>query len=301
MTIIQAKVIEDSITEHGDRLTTMVLTYPRFFHQELMTHRVLSRNAASSRAIPFTKMMKRTWNDPAIPIFWGKNQSGMQAYEEVSPLRAKIAEFVWLAATAFTLGAAWVLHKLGLHKQIVNRVYEMFTHIEVVVSATHWDNLTGLRGHPDAEPHFQILAESIIDALNESKPRLLKQGEWHLPFVTDEEREKYSPEELLKFSAARCARVSYLLHDGTKTNPQKDIDLHDRLVVEQPVHASPAEHQGQAAPKGTRSGNFVGFIQYRKTLSNETIHIDPRLVRYTVKDGEVVVDEGSEESQQIGA
>lgn len=281
MTTINARVIEDSITENGDRLTTMVWRYPRFIHQEIMTHRALSKNAASSRAIPAKKQMKRTWANPAVPLFWGKNQSGMQAYEEVTPLRAAIARWVWLTVMAVSIAGAWVLDKLGLHKQITNRLFEMFTHIEVVVTATDWDNFLGLRAHPAAEPHFQVLANEVLRALNESKPRLLKEGEWHLPFVTHQERLCSTTEELLKRSVARCARVSYLTHEGTQTTPEKDFALHNRLVLERPVHASPAEHQGQAAPAGTRSGNLTGWIQYRKTLPNETITYDHRLIRYT--------------------
>lgn len=281
MTIISAKVIADSITVWGERLTTLVLEYPReFMHEEFLTHRTLSRSVASSRAIPISKMIKRVWANPAVPIKWGKNQSGMQAYEEISPLRQKLAKAVWMTACVFALGFGWLLSKLGLHKQIVNRVYEPFIHVQVVVTATNWDNLIGLRAHEAAEPHFQVLAYKILEALNGSTPKLLQEGEWHLPFILDEELEQYSVEDLLKFSSARCARVSYLLPDGSKANPEKDLETYKKLVIDKPIHASPTEHQGQAAPKGTRSGNFVGWVQYRKTLPDECIHEDPRLKRH---------------------
>jgi thymidylate synthase ThyX len=81
--MISAKIIADSISEseYGDRITTFELEYPRFIHGELMTHRLFSRNAASSRAIPINKMMDQVLTAPAMPVEWGLNKSGMQAEE----------------------------------------------------------------------------------------------------------------------------------------------------------------------------------------------------------------------------
>lgn len=81
---ISAKVVTDSLSPSGVRLTTLELNYHRFIHSEMMTHRMFSRNASSSRAIPIEKMLQQVRDNPATPIHWGKNQPGMQAREELT-------------------------------------------------------------------------------------------------------------------------------------------------------------------------------------------------------------------------
>lgn len=280
MTIIRFTIIKDSITPSGDRLTTGVAEYPRgFFHEELLTHKDLSRSVSSSRAIPTMKLLRRVWAEPAVPLVWGKNKNGMQAEEEISPFRQRLAKLVWMTACLCAIACSWLLTKIGCHKQVANRPVEPFIHVQTVLTATNWDNLIGLRAHDAAEPHFQKLAYAILAALNASTPKLLQEGEWHLPFVLPEEEITFSTESLLKFSSARCARVSYFLPDGTPAVPDKDYGTYKKLVEDRPVHASPTEHQGMAAPKGTRSGNLVGWIQHRKLIDGEYISRDPRLLR----------------------
>ena len=275
--MIEAKIIEDSVSNEGHRLTTLQLTYPRFIHSEIMTHRVFSRNASSSRAIPVAKMLEMVSNRPAMPIHWGKNQPGMQAHEEIQHVCA--AQDLWLEAARKAADVAERMNEIGLHKQVANRILEPFQHIHVVISATEWENFFALRAHPDAQPEFHALAVEMRRVMDESTPKLLEVNEWHLPYVTAEERESAAIETLRKVSAARCARVSYLKHDGEKPDVVSDLALYDRLVGSKPIHASPVEHQ--ATPDffvtdpsdygwfdGGLHGNFVGWVQFRKIIES---------------------------------
>lgn len=266
MSQITATVIADSISAYGMRITTLQLKYPRFIHSEFMTHRVFSRNAASSRAIPVLKMIQQVRTDPAMPIHWGLNQPGMQAakaHEDVEKVRA-----AWLdAAISATTYAAYLNH-LGLHKQVVNRLLEPFQLMHTIVTATEWDNFFELRCHPDAQPEFQALAKAIREAINASTPIPRYRGisnynSWHLPYISDDERENIYYSFLPKISAARCARVSYLKHDGTHPSGTEDLALFKKLVESKPMHASPCEHQASCGST-ERSRNFVGWWQYRE-------------------------------------
>lgn len=276
--MITAKVIEDSVSEAGVRLTTLQLCYPRFIHAEFMTHRVFSRNASSSRAIPVAKMLEMVRNEPAMPVHWGKNQPGMQAHEELGEYEKNVAQELWMRAARLAAQTAEEMSNLGLHKQVANRILEPFQHIHVVVTATEWSNFFALRAHPDAQPEFHELAIAIKTAMEESEPKLLKLGDWHLPYVTAEEREVWASETLAKVSAARCCRVSYLKHDGSVATLEEDLALCERLAGSVPIHASPFEHQ--AKPDFVREddsdwhrylhhGNFVGWIQYRKLIEQQ--------------------------------
>lgn len=271
MQTITAKVVEDSISSMGHRLTTLQLCYPRVIHGELMTHRVFSRNAMSSRAVPVAKMIAQVRDDPWIPTHWGKNQAGMQAGGDLTPAQTADAREIWLeAATRAAESARWLAH-IGLHKQIANRLLEPFQWMHTIVSASQWENFFALRDHPAAEPHFQDLARAIRMAMASVRPKRCIPGDWHLPYVSDAERRFHDLQTCLKLSTARCARVSYLNHDGTNPDVDKDVALHDKLVLEAPIHASPSEHQGTPhvtmAPGISRlTGNFVGWSQYRKFI-----------------------------------
>lgn len=290
---IEAKVLADSVAPNGRRLTTQIWTYPRSIHSEIMTHRAFSRNAASSRAIPTEKLIQRVIDDPWIPSYIGKNQKGMQAGEELSEDQQQQARYIWLAARDEAVERARQLVGMGCHKQVVNRIIEPWMWITVIVSATEWENFFGLRDHPMAEPHFQELARAARAARDASTPRKLAFGEWHLPLIdcgrADDDTgspdgraidEQYKPATiaqvkllLAKISVGRCARVSYLTHAGRR-DISEDIALHDRLVGQVPLHASPTEHVAYAHGEthgDTWSGNFRGWVQYRKTLPNENL------------------------------
>jgi len=299
--MISARVLADSVAPSGKRLTTFEMTYPRCIHSEIMTHRILSKNAASSRAIPTEKLIQRVLDEPFVPEVWGKNQKGMQADVELTPAEQDMAALIWLAARDEAVRRARMLVELGLHKQIVNRVIEPWMWITIIVSATEWDNFFGLRDHKDAEPHFQKLARAARVARDGSTPRELKLHDWHLPlwgFDGDEEeartlaaveaiktaegREVVDAEITIisrriarKVAVGRCARVSYLTHDGRR-DLVDDIALHDRLMNANPGHWSPFEHVAKAEGLASqRSGNFYGFTQYRKTFEQE--HIGGRM------------------------
>jgi hypothetical protein len=264
--MIEAKVVEDSIYEGGKRLVTMQLKYQRFIHAELMTHRVFSRNASSSRAIPVAKMLQQVYEEPAMPVEWGKNQPGMQSRELLSAEDTECAKSSWLAAAKMAAGAAEALMETGVHKQIANRLLEPFQWIHVVVTATEWDNFFALRDHPDAQPEIRELARAMKAAMVASTPRQLGDGEWHLPYVLQPERETLSLAEQIACSVARCARVSYLRHDHTMPTLINDVDLHDKLVLANPPHMSPTEHQATPTMDTGKEANLRGWMQYRRQI-----------------------------------
>lgn len=285
---ITAKVIADSIA-NDIRLTTLELEYPRFIHSEFMTHRMFSRNSSSSRAIPVVKMLDKVRNDPATPIHWGKNKPGMQADEQLDSLSGI---GYWIGAAGCMVDIACDMSNDGYHKQIVNRLLEPFQHIKVIVTATEWDNFFNLRLHKDAQPEMQELARCMKQAMDESTPVELLPGEWHLPYIKEEEwkdddsEDYFTLEELKKCSVARCARVSYLNHDDTNPSIEDDLKLYDRLL--EAGHMSTFEHQSTPMDKVIEndyempsfdngvthmdrnynlwSGNFKGWIQYRQIL-----------------------------------
>lgn len=257
------RIVADSISPNYARLTTFQLRYWRAIHAEVMTHRMFSRNASSSRAIPVNTMLEQVWTNPAGPIHWGKNQPGMQARGEIDNPDEAIAS--WLDAAESAAAQAEIMMKQGLHKQVVNRILEPFQFISVIITATDWDNFFELRCHEDAQPEIQYLARWMQAEMANSVPTPLVTGEWHLPYITAEEGELYALPVLKKLSTARNARVSFLNHDGTSPDVQRDIDLHDRLVVATPLHASPAEHLATPSSGGYYR-NFNGWRSYRVEL-----------------------------------
>lgn len=264
---IKVIVIEDSIGEHGIRLTTLALAYHRYVHGEFLTHRMFSRNASSSRAIPVMKIIAQVWNDPVIPVHWGANMPGMQAKEELTGWRKTIARGLWKGAAKVACVLAYGMTKAGLHKQVANRILEPWQQMHVIVTATEWENFFHLRDHPDAQPEIRVLAERIKAAMEMSIPTLILAGQWHLPYVTYDERKAYPHTDLIKMSAARTARVSYLTHDGKVPDPVKDIALYERLVGSEPIHASPVEHPATPyTDKEIWGANFRGWRQHRQDV-----------------------------------
>lgn len=312
-----AKIIADSISEAGKRITTYQLRYPRFIHAEAKTHRVinidsvayeetfdlgfmndpnLSRNASSSRAIPVKRLIQDIIDDPAMPIYWGSHKPGMQAGEELDNASIAECEYHWIAARDVAIYHAEKMVEQGLHKQIANRILEPWCHMNVVVTATEWDNFFLLRAHEDAQPEIHELALTMLKAREQSTPQVLRPGEYHLPYIvrkTDEWdvynyiRDQHHPDYpvtkteidalLLKISTARCARVSYLTHEGKPTTIEADLGLYDMLVIAKPEHASPCEHQATPDHVNTWDGepeyanpkvhgNFIGWQQHRKLL-----------------------------------
>lgn len=275
----KVEIIADSVNPCGNRITTVSLRYWRAIHGELMTHRVFSRNASSSRAIPVAKMIEQVRKDPAGPIHWGANQPGMQARQELEGDALEAAQARWRRAAEDAANHAQALCDLGLHKQVANRVLEPWQWMHTVVTSTEWDNFFALRCHPDAQPEFQELARAIARQMGAGNPVRREWGShkaphtaWHLPYVTELERERYTVGILCKLSTARCARVSYLTHEGQVPNVDNDLLLHERLVGSDPIHASPTEHQacvlGNTFTEKTK--NFCGWAQYRWYVETKT-------------------------------
>ena len=323
---IEAKIIADS-TCNGHRITTMLLTFPRFILAEAKTHRIISglhgevevledisinsfregsKNSASSRAIPFEKMVKMVEEDPFIPIAWQKDHKGMQGSEYFNiEEEIEIQKRKWLQGKDAAVVIAKRLHENNVTKQLCNRLLEPFMWHTVLVTATEWENFFELRcpkyhtpvsgdgfyfkskkdcinNHSDsenikklenmteiewlqintsqAEIHIQALAEAMWDAMNESTPKELKAGEYHIPFLDasyykDDRspllpflyKTNAKPDTLLNYSikiaTARCARLSYMTFDG-EIDYEKDLKLHNTLLESH--HMSPFEHCARA-------------------------------------------------------
>lgn len=271
--MISAKIIADSISNNGKRLTTLELSYPRCILSEVNTHRAFSKSSMSSRAIPVAKMIEQVRTKPFVPHVWGMNQAGMQSSEVADADTQWSAEGIWMAAGEMAARAAESLAKLGLHKQIVNRLLEPFQWTRTILTGTEFHNFFELRDHPAAEPHFQLLAKAMRVAMDESSPILRWANaphlpeSWHLPYISDAELDDESVLQLAKISAARCARVSYLNHDGSAPSMEADLALYARLAGGVPIHASPLEHQACPAKKPQMSsGNFYGWHQFRQLI-----------------------------------
>jgi thymidylate synthase ThyX len=299
------KILADSVGPSGVRLTTLEVTLPRIVLAEFNTHRVFARNSASSRAIPVEKQIKRVQEDPFIPIYWGKNQKGMQADVELTEEEQEHTKGIWRAAMLDSVQRAKWLLEAGVHKQITNRLLEPWMWHTIIATATDWANFFALRCHLNAQPEIRRAAEMMRATHAGSTPARLQAGEWHLPLFSEEDmistttRTECRP----KVSVGRCARVSYLTHDG-KRDLQADTQLHDDLLKN--GHMSPFEHVAQAiseaewrgreqcvvhvertllngdygmkpeeahgvASRVLYSGNLRGWRQYRKTLPNEDV------------------------------
>lgn len=294
-----AKIICDSLSEMGHRLTTFEVRFHRFVLAEFNTHRVFSRNSASSRAIPLKKQLERVNTDAAVPVVWPAEQAGMQGGDELSPEMREAAAYRWNQAKQGAVHNAQLLGEIGVHKSIANRLLEPFMWHTVVVTSTAWENFFRQRCSPLAQPEIRVAAELMRKAYVESTPRLVVRDRWHLPYIDDatyvdvvknEDDHKHQV-VLCQVSAARCARVSYLTQDGVR-DYREDVKLYGRLVSADPMHASPLEHV--ATPwgdnvqtvhlwqRGTpqhlstrhelrlpRVGNFIGWRQLRLDVELE--------------------------------
>ncbi len=267
--MVSAKVIEDSLSLDGVRLMTMEVEMHRFVLPEFNTHRVFSRNSASSRAIPFAKSVQRVLENPALPVEYRQEQSGMQGGDELSAADAATARHVWLKARDDAIESATYLHELGLHKSLCNRLLEPWQYHTVVVTATEWGGFWEQRCSSLAQPEIRVAAEAMRAAYDASDPELVQHGGWHLPYIDDATADeiagdaKSDPMLIMQaVSAARCARVSYLTHDGTR-DYRKDLELFDRLTSARPGHWSPLEHVATPDPRNRAPGNFRGWRQLR--------------------------------------
>lgn len=310
--MIKAKIIADSISKRGDRLTTFELEFPRWILAEFNTHRLLSRNSASSRAIPIKANIENILENTAVPVHWGINQPGMVAEQAATEEVANQALSIWVEARDSAIAYAERLTELGIHKQIVNRLIENFTYQKVIVTGTSWDNFFWLRDHKDAQPEIHMLASIMLATYNTSIPSVLEPGEWHVPYVeTRRDPTTYALQYLdtngnildlkdaLKISASCCAQVSYRKSDDSLEKALKVFEMLNLLPGEEDtrMHSSPVEHQGTPINYATEyenqkpfgvthldfetnwwSGNFKGWVQYRHTFENESCKANPNIL-----------------------
>jgi hypothetical protein len=301
---ISAKVLADSINAEGVRIMSFELYYHRYVLAELNTHRDFTRNGASSRAIPTAKLVEQCIIERVEPLEWGLNEGGMQAFTVADDALRQKGQRVWDDARWNAIESARKLTELGFAKQIVNRVLEPFLPTRTVLTTTNLANFEALRFHKDAQPEIRELARCVIEAKEASSPKVLKVGEWHRPYILAEDYERTdallradpgfadavknlltplygvwfdNDDDLIlnMVSAARAARASYRLVDGSQTPFLKDLELFQRLVRDQPVHASPTEHQATPAGiegKNQHTGNFRSWAQFRKLIKGETVH-----------------------------
>lgn len=262
-----AKVIADSVSLDGIRLTTLEVTLHRFVLAEFNTHRVFSRNSASSRAIPLRKTIERVLDDPAVPLVFPAEKPGMQGGEPLDTNAAADALDIWHTASLDAIRHARRMQDLGVHKSVVNRILEPFLWHTIIVTSTEWDNFFAQRCSPLAQPELRAAADLMRAALNTSTPKRVDFGEWHLPFIheddlTDCRRAGIDP---CHVSVARCARVSYLTHDGVR-DVREDEALYQRLVTAEPPHWSPLEHVAtpiKVPQAHLMPGNLYGWAQLR--------------------------------------
>lgn len=310
VTNITAKVICDSINEAGQRVTTLEIEYPRFILAELNTHKMLEKNSSSSRAIPIMRMIEQIDSNMAMPLYWGKAKSGMQADGEVDDLTKQMAKTSWVGDFYRLKESAIWMDDMFIHKQTANRLLEPFQMMKTVITGTDWDNFFNLRIHPDAQPEFCMLAYKMYKAMQESEPFLLKEDEWHLPYLKRSRGEQgeiqYYPkgvlvskylelEEAQRISASCCAQTSYRKSDDSLEKADKVFDM---LINAEVIHSSPFGHLATPAvfketieisnvfeylekvegvthvrKDGTPcSGNLTGWISYRHLIPNNTCY-----------------------------
>jgi len=293
-----AKVVADSLSEYGQRLTTFEVRFHRFVLAEFNTHRMFSRNSASSRAIPVTRQIENIMRAPAYPLKWPGEQKGMQGGEDVTDERA--AQDEWHEAAMEAVWHAQNLVGQKVHKSVVNRLLEPFMWHTVVVTATGWENFFDQRCSPLAQPEIKHAAEQMRVAYAASKPLNVYEGEWHLPYADDDETCQAVENDIgfediddfwrthAEISAARCARVSYKPFDSDTADPEADLSLYTRLTAADPAHWSPLEHvatpwkknrQKRALTFGDRYtvptdhlprvGNLVGWRSLRTTVETQ--------------------------------
>jgi hypothetical protein len=263
---IDARIVCDSIGQEGIRLTTFQIHVPKFLLAEINTHRQCSRSYNSSRAIPAKKIRAQVQSEPFEPILWGVNQPGMKAEKYLTGFRLKLAIAIWRSSARSAAMHHWLLEKLGLHKQHTNRIVEPYMWADGVISASNWENLFALRCHPDAQPEFQELANIMAWQLKMNEPDYLKIGEWHLPYVTESEKQVLPIETQKLLGASRCARVSYGLPEAFNT--EADLKRAKMLLDSEPRHIAPFEMVAQCQSSAEPSGNFKGWRQFRKELES---------------------------------
>lgn len=279
-----AKVIADSISPDGIRLTTLEVVMHRFVLAEFNTHRVFSRNSASSRAIPVDKQLRRVQEDPAWPVLWAAEQPGMQGGAELTGDDLVDASELFAAIHEFTVGEINLYldkhpeKSTRLHKSLLNRLLEPFMWHTAIVTSTEWDGFWHQRCSPLAQPEIHATADAMFKEYHASEPRFLEVGDWHTPYLVDDEIDGFLAQgfDPRHISVARCTRVSRENHGDLGKTPAEDVALYEKLISEDPAHASPLEHvatplppyknpqpRGMSYVRSEQVGNFTGWRQLR--------------------------------------
>lgn len=268
----RVKIVEDHVSPDGVRLTSVEVRTHRWTLAEWNTHRTFSRNSASSRAIPLETMIDRVAVDPAWPLVWPREQPGMSGGTELTGEDLEMAQALfgdcWFDIIEnINLYIDRLTAKYGddakahrLHKSLVNRLIEPFLWHTMLISATEWENFYRQRCAPQAMPEFRIAAEMIRDALATSTPTKLNWFEWHTPYVgLNVDDDLLGIMDRLKVSVARCARTSYLTHDGIR-DIKKDIELYEGTLANY-GHWSPLEHVAICLPREWEEAHFGNFVK----------------------------------------
>lgn len=268
MNQIEVKLIAYSESiETQKRLATFVIKIPKFVWGHVISHRVFSRNSASSRATPSKRIRKSVLKQPFVPVYFGKNKPGMQSGTALKGIQLWLSKKIWLWSRYFPVFFHFLGEKLKIHKEVLNRILEPWLMVDVIVSATEWSNFISLRTNESAQPEMQYIAQKIEFTLKNSTPNLLKEGEWHLPFLLEEEH-SLDIDIKKKICVARCARVSYSLFNGRLSDIENDLKLCEKLSTS--GHWSPFEHVATPLNEKNNIGNFVGWKQFRKEFIIES-------------------------------
>ena len=267
-----AKVIAHSRVSGAPDLITLQVRFPWWLLPEMNTHRVFSRNYGSTRAIPIMRLIDEATNDPALPHVWTSHRPGMQGGDDLDEIQIEWAKDHYFAARDAAVAAAKGMLDIGIAKQNANRLLMPFIHVEGIITSTEWSNFFDLRCHPDADPTMRALADAMRDAIegSDADDKVLDTGDWHLPYIGENDILALEPDwkTLAMISAARCARVSFLNHDGSAPDIEKDIALAKRLLESK--HMSPSEHQAIADPENWNQhqhANFRGWRQHRHMVA----------------------------------
>jgi thymidylate synthase ThyX len=289
---VKVKIVADSYNPYfNKRLTSYEVDYHRFFHSELLTHRCISRNSSSSRAIPTKTIANNTLENTAYPIYWGTNKSGMTAGDELPVDKIEDAREIWRELSEFSVVKTLELHELGLHKQHANRPLEPYQYIKVLITMTEDDNFFKLRNHKNAQPEFDELTKCILQAKRRSTPIILNDGDWHLPYIhrrwvakktkhgytvdilvyTDADDNELSIENAITISASCSAQTSYRKHD---TSIEKAEDIFEKLIYSDPSHDSPIEHQAMCFRGWGIQKPLTNIKFLPSTWQNGITHVD---------------------------
>lgn len=268
----EAKMVLDSIGPNGARLSTIRLCYPMRVHWDLLTHRVFSRNASSGRSISVTRMVHWLDGNVSKPLSWLADGKSMKSSGELPALKADLADIVWQEAYEDARKHALRLEAIGVHRQDANALLIPFGWINVLVTSTTFDNFLCLRATSNARPEMERVAVGIGKALRDSEATPLREGEWHLPFITEDEWETFPIADLLKLSVSRCGHLTNQALDTPKVTHAHELGRYDRFLEE--CAWSTFEHQAQPQEEGEcrRSGNFLGWDQYRQSLPKSVHH-----------------------------